>query len=259
MGSVIKSVIAFACVFSAALLGMFLGSQVPNNYHAPESKEVVRLVMGLVVTTVGLTLGLLVGSAKNYYDVQNVGMAQLAAKYLTLDRMLELYGHEAADARAALRDVLARRLAARERWLGSTEMYSDIKSGAHMGRSIIEEIRRLSPKDDAQKFFKQQSLSLEVQLGELRWLIFEQNTVTFPSLLLIMLIAWLIPLFISFGIFAPRNPLVIAGFFASAAVVCGAILLILEMYHPQRGLIRVSDAPLRAAMEELAQSALPRN
>lgn len=80
---------------------------------------------------------------------------------------------------------------------------------------------------------------------------------TFPRLLLIMLMASLIPLLNYFEIFAPRNPLVIAGFFASAGVVCGAILLILEMYHPESRLIRVSDAPLRAAMEELARSALP--
>jgi hypothetical protein len=71
--------------------------------------------------------------------------------------------------------------------------------------------------------------------------------------LLVMLIAWLIVLFVSFGIFAPRNPLVLAGFLASAAAVCGAILLILQMYNPQRGLIRVSDAPLRAAMEQLGR------
>jgi len=68
-----------------------------------------------------------------------------------------------------------------------------------------------------------------------------------------MLIAWLIVLFVSFGIFAPRNPLVLAGLLASSVAICGAVLLILEMYHPQSGLIRVSDAPLRAAMQQLGR------
>ena len=64
---------------------------------------------------------------------------------------------------------------------------------------------------------------------------------------------WLIVLFVSFGIFAPRNPLVLTGFLASSVAICGSILLILQMYHPQRGLIQVSDAPLRAALQQLGR------
>ena len=135
----------------------------------------------------------------------------------------------------------------------SSKTYSDIKSGARMGESLIDKIHELSPKDDDQKFFKQQGLNLAVQLSQTRWLMYAQNSVPFPRFLLLMLIGWLILLFVSFGIFAPRNLLVLAGFLMSATAVCGAILLILQMYNPQRGLIRVSDAPLRAAMEQLGR------
>jgi hypothetical protein len=253
MDSLTKSVIALACVFGAALLGMFWRTRVPDKYQGSDSKDVVRLVMGLVVTTVAIALGLLVGSAKSFYDTQNAEIAQLAANYVLLDRILVQYGPEATDARAALRTVLAHQIQERDQLLGTSKMYSDIKSEAEVGQSIISKIHELSPKDDDQRFFKQQSLSLEVQLGQVRWLMYEQNTVPFPSCLLVMLIAWLIVLFVSFGIFAPRNPLVLAGFLASAAAICGAILLILQMYHPQRGVIRVSDAPLRATMQQLEQ------
>jgi hypothetical protein len=41
-------------------------------------------------------------------------------------------------------------------------------------------------------------------------------------------------------------------FFFSALAVSGAIFLILAMYHPF-GLIRVSGAPLRAAVAQLGQ------
>ena len=96
-------------------------------------------------------------------------------------------------------------------------------------------------------------MNLGIQLGQTRWLMYEQNTVPFPRFLLVMLVAWLIVLFVSFGIFAPRNPLVFGSMFVSAAAVCGAILLILAMYHPQGVLIQMSDAPLRAAMEQLGR------
>ena len=79
MDSVTKCIVALACVFGAALLGMFVRKQLPTEYQASDSKDVVKLVMGLVVSTVALTLGLLVGSAKNFYDTQNAEMAQIEA------------------------------------------------------------------------------------------------------------------------------------------------------------------------------------
>lgn len=253
MDSLTTCVIALACVFSAALLGTIFGKRIPDAYQASESKDVVRLVMGLVVTTVAIALGLLVGSAKGFFDTQNSEMAQLAANYVLLDRMLAQYGPEANDARTELHTVLANQLAAQNQLLGSNKTYIDIQSGTTVGESIVDRIDRLSPKNDDQKFFRQQCLNLEIQLGQIRWLMYAQNKVPFPRFLLMMLVGWLIVLFVSFGIFAPRNPLVLAGFLVSAAAVCGAILLILQMYHPQRGLIRVSDAPLRAAMEQLGR------
>jgi hypothetical protein len=253
MDSLTTSVIALACVFSAAMLATIVRKRIPDAYQASDSKDVVRLVMGLVVTTVAIALGLLVGSAKSFFDTQNAEMAQLAANFVLLDRMLAQYGPEANDARAGVRSVLEKQLGGQNQPRGSNKTYSDIKTGATVSDAIMDKIRALSPKDDDQKFFRQQCLNLEIQLGQLRWLMYEQNSVPFPKFLLAMLIAWLIALFVSFGIFAPRNPLVLIGFLVSAAAVCGAILLILEMYNPQRGLIRVSDAPLRAAMEQLGR------
>lgn len=253
MHSLAKSLIALACVLGAALLGMLFRKQVRPEYQATDSKEVVRLVMGLVVTTVAIALGLLVGSAKSFYDQQNAEIVEIAADYILMDRTLVQYGPEANDARAALRVVLANQLGAVENRSGSSKMYSKIKSGALVGETIVDKVKMLSPQNDDQKFFKQQCLALQLRLGQLRWLMFAQNTVPFPRLLLVMLITWLVLLFTSFGIFSPRNPVVLAGFLASAIVVCGAVLLILEMYNAQTGLIRVSDAPLRAAMEQLGR------
>ena len=110
MGTLITGVIALACVFGGALVGMFFRKRVPDEYQGSDSKDLVRLVMGLVVTTVALALGLLVGSAKSFYDTQNAEMAQLGAKCIMLDRILAYYGPETADARAELRSVLGRQL-----------------------------------------------------------------------------------------------------------------------------------------------------
>jgi hypothetical protein len=42
-------------------------------------------------------------------------------------------------------------------------------------------------------------------------------------------------------------------FFLGAGSVAGAILLIIEMYSPFSGLIRISNAPVRNALEQLGK------
>src|ERR1700748_1452493 len=107
MSPLVKSLIALACVFGGALLGMFCSSRLRDEYRTTDSRDVVRLVMGLVVTTAALALGLLVGSAKTFYHTQNAEVTQIAGNYILLDRVLEHYGSEAAPVRVASRYVLA--------------------------------------------------------------------------------------------------------------------------------------------------------
>jgi hypothetical protein len=246
MSSLATSTIVFVCVIAAALLGVFVSPRLPVHHTSPESKDVVRLGMGLVATMVAVVLGLLVSSAKSFYDTQNNEVTQLAANFILLDRILAHYGPETRDLRAGLRAGLAH-------FLESEGLLQDLKTGAIANESILSKISELTPKDDNQRTLKAQATSLAFQLGQTRWLIFEQNAVPLPALLLIMLIGWLIVLFTSFGIFAPRNITVLTGLILAALAASGAILLILEMYRPQVGLIRVSDAPLRAALAQLGQ------
>jgi hypothetical protein len=189
MGPLVIGVIALAFALGGALMGMFFQSRVPDGYQSADSKDVVRLVMGLVVTTVALALGLLVGSAKSFYDTQNAEMAQLAANYIMLDQILGHYGPEAADARAELRIELAHHLERPERLMTPSKSYTDIRSSAQMVDTLFDKVEGLAAKDDSQRYFKQQALNLGIQLGQARWLMYEQNTVPFPKFLMVMLVA----------------------------------------------------------------------
>ena len=86
------TVVIFGCVFGGALLGMTLRSLLPESHFSSDSKEAVRLGMGLVATTVALVLGLLIASAKGFYDTQNTEMTEAAANVVLLDRILVHYG-----------------------------------------------------------------------------------------------------------------------------------------------------------------------
>ena len=70
---------------------------------------------------------------------------------------------------------------------------------------------------------------------------------------LVVVVLWLTINFMSFGLFAPSNPTAFSTLFVCALSVAYAFFLILEMDRPFRGLIQISDAPLREAIEPLGR------
>ena len=245
------TVVIFGCVFGGALLGMAIRSLLPEGHSSSDSKEAVRLGMGLVATTVALVLGLLIASAKGFYDTQNTEMTQAAASIVLLDRVLVHYGAEAKDARTVLRGTVAGLI---DRfWQHDVQGKTRFDPSAANGEGIWDKIQELSPTSENQRSLRTQALALAIQLGQIRWLMFEQKSSALPMPLLAILVAWLTLLFISFGLFIRPNLTVVISLLASSLAVCSAIFLILEMYQPYVGLIRVSEAPLRAALAQLGQ------
>jgi hypothetical protein len=82
---------------------------------------------------------------------------------------------------------------------------------------------------------------------------YEERTDQVSTPLLVVLVFWLTAIFVSFGLFAPTNWTVIASLCVAALSVSAAVLLILEMYQPYTGFIRISDAPLIAAIAAMGQ------
>ena len=79
MGSMAISGIVFACGSAGALLGMLLRCRLPEHHLNADSKDAIKLAMGIVATMTAMVLGLLVASAKASFDDQRYGVAQLAA------------------------------------------------------------------------------------------------------------------------------------------------------------------------------------
>src|SRR6185295_16306849 len=89
--------------FGASLLGMFLRRLLSDQHLSSDTKDSVKLGMGLVGTMAALILGLLVAAAKGAYDTEKNEVTQMAAKVIFLDRVLANYGAESAETRALLR------------------------------------------------------------------------------------------------------------------------------------------------------------
>jgi hypothetical protein len=250
LSSISVTLITFAFVFGGAVLGMALRSVLPQDNLSGDSKDAVKLGMGLIATMAALVLGLLIASAKGSFDTQSNEMTDMSSRIVLLDRVLAHYGPEAKDAREILRTSVVR----------SLEWASDLKAISssqfepnNSGEALYDRIQGLSPKDDAQRSTQALALNLVMSLGQTRWLMAEQRTNSVSVSMLFVLIFWLSIIFVSFGLYAPRNTTVVVSLVVSAISVSGAIFLILEMYSPYAGLIHVSTAPLRAAITHLGQ------
>ena len=238
------------CVFGGALLGMALRRMLPIRHLDTESKDVIKLGMALTATMSALVLALLINSAKSSYDAQRNEVIQLSANAVLLDRVLAHYGPETKDARELVR-------------LSAVSMIDAIwpdensKPASSIPRvqaeQFYDKIQELTPQNDFQRALQAQALKMSIDLGQTRWLLFEQGGRSIPMPFLVLLIFWLTIIFLSFGLFAPPNMTVIAALFLCALSVSGAIFMILELDRPFGGLIQISSAPLRNAIAQLGK------
>src|SRR3954447_5992440 len=106
MNTTLTALIVFGCLVGAILFGRSLRRLLPEDHLTADSRDTIKLAMGLVATMTALVLGLLVSSAKGAYDTKRSEVIQMAAKVAFLDRVLGLYGQEAAEARAGIREAV---------------------------------------------------------------------------------------------------------------------------------------------------------
>jgi hypothetical protein len=244
--------IAFVSVSSGALLGMALGAVLPEHHLSAESKDVVKLGMGLIATMAALVLGLLIASAKTSFDTRNSELQHVAADILVLDRVLAHYGPETKDARDLLRRAVEVRLDAT--WPSdSRPSRVDVPEGTPLVEGMQDEIRALSPPDDAHRWLQSRALAVSADAAQTRWLIFGSSGSSIPAAFLVVLIFWITMIFGSFGLFAPRNATVVGVLLVCALSIAGSLVRILEMDRPLEGSMKISSAPLRYALAHLGE------
>ena len=209
----ITSLVALASLLGGAFAGTRLRASLPADHLGEHSKNVVLLGTGLVVTMAALVLGLLVSSAYSSFDAQRVELTEMAAKMVLLDRVLAQHGPEAKQARNQLgvwSHVVAR--------LASEQNEAPSVAAEELYGAIL----KLDARDDAQRDTRSEALRLLGELRQTRWLMYAQRQTSLPRPLLVLLIAWLTIIYVSFGLFAPTNMTVAASLFVSALSVAGA-------------------------------------
>ena len=251
MRAIIIASITFICTFGSAMAGTFIRGWLPPPHLSKESQDVVRLGIGLVATMTALLLGLVTASARSTFDAQDAAIKNSAATILTLDRHLARYGPETKPTRELIRSALEFRLNAT--WGTSGGVGSGLAAWTTPAVEEIEnQILRLSPQTDTQRWFKSEALKLSEEIVKTRWRVLGSgSTVPFPFL--VVVISWLTVTFASFGLYAPRNATVVVVLCVAAISVAAAVFLILELDGPFEGVIKVSSWSFQYALTQLNQ------
>ena len=253
MNSMTMGLMVFACVFGGALFGLYLSTKVAAHHLSADSKDAMKMALGVIGTLAALVLGLLLASAKSSFDAKSNGIHQVSADLVLLDRALARYGPETRDAR----DLLRKSIAAVIQRVWPEEglqvaKFDTIEAAAGL-EAVEDRVRDLSPGTDAQRGFQSRALSIISEIAQERVLMLERTKTTIPTPFLIVVVWWFTIIFACLSLFAPRNPLVMAIMFACALSVSAAIVLILELDSPYQGVIRLSSAPLRNALAHIGQ------
>jgi hypothetical protein len=251
MNMVLIAVILFVVLVGAALLGRRVRRYLPEDHLSADSKDAVKLAMGLVATMTALVLGLLINSAKGGYDTKRTEVIQIAAKVAFLNRVLALYGPEAAEARNELRAVVAN--AVQRMWPSERRQSAQLVPNEQLGDAFYVAIHRLSPRDDTQRALKTEAVTLMVDLGQLRLLLVAQSIPSISKPMLLILASWLVLIFFGFSLVAPPNATTTLALVASAFAAACAIFLILGLDHPFGGPIQIPSGPMINVFNNLAK------
>jgi hypothetical protein len=231
------------------MVGMWLHHVIPEQHLDADTKDLVKLGVGLIGTMAALLLGLLVASAKSSYDTRSSEVTQMAADVVLLDRALAHYGPTTGQIRAILKIGLSRMID--QFW--SQEGKEETLPSQAAGNVVYDKIQELVPRSDGQRAPQSQAESILVSFGQTRLLLFAQSGSAIARPFLVVVVFWLSVLFVSFRLFAPSNATAVATLFIAAISVAGALFLILELDHPFSGLIQISSAPLRNALAVLGK------
>src|SRR3954470_20454748 len=247
----VVSLILFVALVIIVLLGGRLAPFLPEEQLSNESKDAVKLALGLVATMTAILLGLLISSAKGSFDTAQSEVMQMAAKVALLDRVLKLYGPETADARRELREATADGV--RRTWPEKQSDRVRLDPNQEMGDALYVAVHRLSPNDDAKLVLKTQAATLMMQLAEIRALVQAQAVSSVSKPLLIALVSWLVVIFFGFSLLAPANATSTVALVAGAFSVSCAVFLILELDHPFAGVLRIPSDPMVNTLDHLSK------
>jgi hypothetical protein len=251
MNSTIASLVVAACIFGGGVGGLWLHRVLPRHHLTAETQDVIKLGAGMLSVLASLVLGLLIATAKTSYDSTDLAIRNYAAELALLNETLRDFGGPASVPRDLLRTYTERFL--RQGWPtnGTPPSIDEDEKTRTVLEDVRGAIRALKPVDKAQTALQDEAIGINVNLLRQRWLLIEQQGPSVQRVVLVVLVLWVMVIFASFGLNAPRNATVLVALLICAAAIGGSIFLILEMDRPLEGVMQISSWPVENALAHM--------
>jgi hypothetical protein len=242
--------VAFVFIFSGALLGIFLRKAFPEHHLNSDTRDVVRVGTGLIATLSALVLGLLIASAQSALQTQSNQIKQMTANVILLDNMLVRSGADAQPVRALLRNGVQSLVDRIWREQDDASTKAAPFEATAQADLFFDRLLQLTPHNDTERITQTKAIQLGIDLAQTR-VLFAQSSYSIPRPFEGVLVFWLTAIFVSFGLFARPNLIIVATLFICALSTSTAIFLIIEMSHPFTGVMAISSEPLLNALAQL--------
>jgi hypothetical protein len=253
------------CLLGGSAIGIIIRPLLSERHRSRETTDLIQLVMTMLVTFAALVLGLLTSSVKASFDTVDNDLRTFSIQLIQLDRSLRQYGSEADPARTLLHSYAAAAIAST--WVNEPAPSGDYypkqvspppSSGSIESTSLGDmlahleaDLRRLEPQDPMHRRLALTILNQFELLMRLRWKLIEEAHASISLPFSIVLAFWLVIIFASFGLSAPRNVLSYVTILLGALSIASVIFVILDLDTPFSGLFMVSSQPMRDALAEL--------
>jgi hypothetical protein len=251
LNAILVAVLVTALQLGAMWLGSRIRRRLPEHHLSADTKDAVKLSIGLVTTMTALILGLLVSSAKNTYDTARAEVMQMATKVAYVDRLLGLYGPEAADTRRQLHDAIVEGVHAL--WPDEPGVPAKLAPDTRTGDALFAAMHGLAPQTEMQRDIRAQCVTIIGEVGQLRTLLAVQSVRSISPPLLVAVVGWLVIIFLASSLLAPPTYTATIAMVAAVVSVSGALFLIMELDQPFGGLIGIAPEPLMMALSHLGR------
>lgn len=249
MTEIIVCATVFVGLLIASLGCLFLHERLPERYRSEETNGIVRLTANIFMVMTSLVFALLINSTKNTYEAIDRSLHAFATELVLLDEALRQVGPEATEARAHLAAYVQQ--AVRGTWReGGPSDLNDPEAGQLLvaaGRSLMA----IEAADAIAAGFLRDAQHDYRAVVKRRWSLVQESDGSVPRPVIVMLVAWLLLVFASYGYRAPRNAVVIGTLVTSAALISGSLYLVLDMNVPFSGTVQISPAPLLRVADQL--------
>ena len=251
MNVLVTSGVVTAVVFLAGVVGLHLQRFLPAAHLSKETQDVIKLGTGMLSVLASLVLGLMIASVKGSYDSTSSAVRTYAADLIVLDKTLQDYGDGAMAARRQLRDYTLHVLNDVWRSPRTHPFFEENREAGEMIARVWDAVRTLPVNGHDQQVLAAQALEVATSLLRQRWLLIERAGPSVQPLVIVILVAWVAAIFLSFGINGPRHATMYAVFLVLSLSVGTAILLVLEMDRAFEGYLRISEKPMETALSHM--------